>query len=86
MNLILAGEEMTRSEKEAVEGAGRVRGERISRGITERVDHAAGAMFLLIVLGFPLAIKSAHGWPMGIFVFVLLVTILELAYRLANHD
>jgi len=42
-------------------------------------------MFILFFLGISYLIADAYNWRMGALVFVLLVVIWELAYRLATR-
>jgi hypothetical protein len=53
--------------------------------LTDRFDGYGYGMFLLVILGFTAAIIDAHGWPIGLFCCLLMLTVLELSYRLSTH-
>jgi hypothetical protein len=59
--------------------------QKCERAFRDRFDGFGYGMFLLVIAGFTWCIADAHGWPIGIFSCVLMVAVLELAYRLYEH-
>jgi hypothetical protein len=60
--------------------------QRFGRAFRDRFDGFGYGMFLLLIAAFTWFVADAHGWPMGIFCCLLMVAVLELAYRLhARH-
>jgi len=57
----------------------------LGRQITDRFDGYGYGMFLFLILFFSWGIASSHGWPMGIFCCLLMLTILELSYQLSKR-
>ena len=53
--------------------------------LRQRNDGYGMGMFVLFFLGISYLIADAYNWRIGALVFVLLVVIWELAYRLASR-
>ena len=53
--------------------------------LRDRFDGYGYGMFLFLILAFTWAIVSAHGWPIGIFCCLLMLTVLKLSYRLSTR-
>ena len=59
--------------------------QRWRKEFTDRFDGFGYGMILLVIAGVSWLIADAHGWPIGIFAFVLMVAVIELSYRLTQR-
>lgn len=53
--------------------------------LNDRFDGFGYDMWLLFIFMFAGFIIADHGWPIGIFSFVLMVAVLELSYQLYDR-
>jgi len=54
--------------------------------MNDRFDGFGYGMWLLVIVTFAGFIIADHGWPIGIFTFVLMVAVLELCYQLYDRQ
>ncbi len=72
------------TDPERIDLINKERVEKINRGFTSRIDRFGYGWYLFFIALSSWFIKQSHGWAIGIFCLILMITVLELAYRL--HD